>query len=217
MAEKIESAQPLPETEKTVEQEQTVTKKPRKEFVWTEKRLEAFNKMREGLATKVEISKQLKEEKKIQEKEEIKKRVKAIMEKTALQSSEPKEAEQKKKKAKSKEIKESSASEEEVEFSTSEEEVKKPVKKQKEESKKDKKSRKQKPKRKQIVEEVSEDSDSSEDASSSDSENEMDFVHNQRQGSYSHKQLKNHSRDKINGKSARRAQFVNPMDRFILL
>ena len=54
-------------------------KKARKPFEWTDKRLEAFKKMREGLVTKNEISKELKAEKKKSEKDEIKKRIRDLM------------------------------------------------------------------------------------------------------------------------------------------
>jgi len=237
--EEISESKPIGQKESVKENtsEQTVTKKPRKEFVWTEKRLDAFGKMREGLATKVEITKQIKEEKKVKEKEEIKRRVKEIMEQTTLSSSSSRaissgESDIKSTK-KDKKVNKSSSSnvcvskdetESDPEFSESEEEVeqKQPQKgkkvkpsAKKQEEKEEKKSRKQKPKRKQVVVESSQ-SESSEQ-SSSEEENETDFVHNQRQSSYSHKQLKNHSKDRVEGKSARRAQFVNPMDRFILL
>lgn len=55
------------------------SKKDRKPFAWTEKRLEAFKKMREGLDTKNEIAKEIKAEKKKSEKDEIKKRIREIM------------------------------------------------------------------------------------------------------------------------------------------
>lgn len=61
------------------EESQSVPEKKRKEYVWTEKRVEAFNKMRKGLAEKTEITKQLKEQKKREEKEAIKQKVKEIM------------------------------------------------------------------------------------------------------------------------------------------
>ena len=55
------------------------SKKQRKPFEWSEKRLEAFKKMREGLEMKNQITKKLKEEKSKSEKEEIKRRVREIM------------------------------------------------------------------------------------------------------------------------------------------
>lgn len=54
-------------------------KKNRKPFEWTEKRKEAFDKMRAGLELKNEIALKLKLEKQKKEKEEIKKRVREIM------------------------------------------------------------------------------------------------------------------------------------------
>lgn len=54
-------------------------KKDRKPFEWTEKRKAAFDKMRAGLELKNEIALKLKAEKQKTEKEEIKKRVREIM------------------------------------------------------------------------------------------------------------------------------------------
>lgn len=52
------------------------TKKP---YEWTEKRKEAFDKMRSGLAMKVEVTKQMKKEKRESEKKDIKERIQKIM------------------------------------------------------------------------------------------------------------------------------------------
>lgn len=57
----------------------TKAKKDRKPFEWTEKRKMAFDKMRAGLELKNEIALKLKAEKQKSEKEEIKKRVREIM------------------------------------------------------------------------------------------------------------------------------------------
>jgi hypothetical protein len=54
-------------------------KKARKAYEWTEKRAEAFQKMRDGLALKVEVASQLKREKKEMEKKDIKERIAKIM------------------------------------------------------------------------------------------------------------------------------------------
>lgn len=54
-------------------------KKARKPYEWTEKRAEAFEKMRSGLAMKVEVTQQLKKEKRDLEKKAIKERIQKIM------------------------------------------------------------------------------------------------------------------------------------------
>ena len=47
----------------------SVAKKERKKYEWTPKRQEAFAKMREGLDTKVQLTKKIRVEKKLAEKE----------------------------------------------------------------------------------------------------------------------------------------------------
>lgn len=53
--------------------------KSKKPYVWTEKRKAAFDKMRDGLAMKVEVTKQMKKEKRDLEKKDIKARIQKIM------------------------------------------------------------------------------------------------------------------------------------------
>ena len=53
--------------------------KAKKPYEWTEKRKEAFEKMRSGLAMKVEVTKQMKKEKRDSEKKDIKERIQKIM------------------------------------------------------------------------------------------------------------------------------------------
>ena len=54
-------------------------KKARKPYEWTEKRATAFQKMRDGLAMKVQVAQELKKEKKDAEKKDIKDRIAKIM------------------------------------------------------------------------------------------------------------------------------------------
>jgi hypothetical protein len=61
------------------EEAASAPKKARKAYEWTEKRAEAFQKMRDGLALKVEVASQLKREKKEMEKKDIKERIAKIM------------------------------------------------------------------------------------------------------------------------------------------
>ena len=61
------------------EQTSTIPEKKKKKYEWTEKRVEAFQKMRKGLEEKTLITKQIKEQKKKEEKEAIRQKVKEIM------------------------------------------------------------------------------------------------------------------------------------------
>lgn len=61
-----------PEELKKTEEKVTKNGKPRKQFEWTPKRQEAFDKMRKGLEEKVTLTKQLKEEKRKPKKNSLK-------------------------------------------------------------------------------------------------------------------------------------------------
>ena len=163
-------------------------KKPRKKFEWTPKRLEAFNKMREGLETKNEIAKKLKEEKSKSEKDAIKKRVREIMNMSAA----------------AKEMEKESSSE----GSEEESEEEKPVKtKQKTPKKAPKKEKEKKKRAKPVVEE----SDSEEEEETSSSEEEERVYLNKKQ-----RDRVAVSKAKT-GKAIKTAPLHNPWDNYILL
>ena len=166
-------------------------KKERKPFEWTDKRLEAFKKMREGLETKNVIAKELKAEKKKSEKDEIKKRIREIMSSS------------------SKELKVKPSSADSSDESNSEaEEPKKTSKKAVATEERPKKASK---KSKRAVVEVQDESSSEEEASSeSESEEERVVMSNKQ-----HERLKAQKQNK--GKTSRTAVLFNPMDQFILL
>ena len=74
--------------EKGLEKEETeASKKAKKPYIWTEKRKAAFDKMRDGLAMKVEVTKQMKKEKRDLEKKDIKARIQKIMNPSSQKSS----------------------------------------------------------------------------------------------------------------------------------
>jgi len=157
-------------------------------IVWTAKRKEAFEKMRQSLEEKNELTKQLKKEKEMAEKEEIKKRVRAIMKSTKTE--------------KKMEDESGSSSEE------SEEEKPKKVKKGKKEKKDE---RKKKEKRKKVESSESEsDDDASSVSSASSVEKEKETYSKRMVDRYRHEKEKS-------GKTAKHASYVNPLDRFILL
>jgi hypothetical protein len=206
-----EKSDPLKESTLPATEEKTVTKKVRKPFEWTPKRKEAFDKMREGLQNKVEITKQLKLEKKLSEKEAIKQRVKAIMEQNSIASS----AETKEKKKTKKKVSMESESEVSSGSEASEEEAK---------PKKKKNVPKKRPssKKKRHVS-SSEDSDSVSESSGSEDEQE---ARDKRERSskhggkavYSEKEKKRFDADRRGaGKASRQYQYTNPLDQFILL
>jgi hypothetical protein len=166
----------------------TVSEKKKKPYVWTAKRKEAFEKMRQSLEEKNELTKQLKKEKEMAEKEEIKKRVRAIMKSTKTE--------------KKMEDESGSSSEE------SEEEKPKKVKKGKKEKKDE---RKKKEKRKKVESSESEsDDDASSVSSASSVEKEKETYSKRMVDRYRHEKEKS-------GKTAKHASYVNPLDRFILL
>lgn len=168
----------------------TKSGKPKKPYEWTEKRTEAFEKMRQGLQDKVEITKRLKEEKKHAERNAIKVRVKQIMES---------------KKGPLKEYSESSSSE------SSEEEAPRAKKK----SHVEKREAIAAPalplkKRKEVIVEAS--SSDGESGSDSDTTFAAATPH------YTPKQHKHYQHSKLDrGKALKVAQFVSPLDKYILL
>lgn len=175
-------------------------KKARKQFEWTPKRKEAFDKMRKGLEEKVSITKQLKEEKRRSEKEAIKSKVKEIMS-------------SKKGIIHNQETGDSSSS------SSEEEEIPKVVMKKEKKSKKEKKevfeiasppTKKEKKRRAEVVVQSS--------SSEEESEEEEAPVRGRDASNYTDRQVREYQNAKVErGKVVRRAQFVNPLDRFILL
>jgi hypothetical protein len=189
-------------------------KKARKPYEWTEKRAEAFQKMRDGLALKVEVAQQLKKEKKELEKKDIKERIAKIM------NSAQKE-EQSTKRRKGRKEPETSDSEQEMEkgsvSSDSEEEErqlilrkqrsKTPVKLTKHELKEQKRegdrSRSKRKEKERYIEES--------DSGSSESEEESFEIASAKQ--------KQHYRDaKVNlGKVQKSTRTLNALDNYILL
>ncbi len=184
--------------------------KKRKEFKWTEKRLEGFNKMRKALEEKNIITKQLKAEKAKSEKDEIKRRVKAIMQKQQDDAAVSVGVDSKTKK-KSKVIASSSDSNN----SSSEDEVSRPKKKSSSSSKAKKETlppKKDKRKKKRPVEV---DSESSNSSSEGDSQSEDD---KEERAVLSARQRQDYEKGKRNvGKTPKQSTYVNAMDQFILL
>lgn len=171
------------------------SKKPRKPYEWTEKRKQAFDKMRKGLEEKVMLTKRIKDEKKRSEKDAIKAKVKEIMnsKKGSIVTQES-----------------DSASSD----SSSEEEAPVQRKKTKEQrqavlAKEEKKSSKRKK-----VREVSSEEEQEEEVDSS-SEEEAPQRH---QNHLSAKQHQHFMKSKVDrGKAVRSTPYVNPLDQFILL
>jgi cobalamin biosynthesis Mg chelatase CobN len=166
----------------------TVAEKKKKPYVWTAKRKEAFEKMRQSLDEKNELTKQLKKEKEIAEKEEIKKRVRAIMKSTKMEKKMEEESN-----------------------SSSEEEVEEKPKKSKKGKKEKVEIRKKKEKRKKVESSSSESDDDDSSVSSASS------IERPKE-SYSKRMVDKyrHEKEKV-GKTAKHATYVNPLDRFILL
>ena len=176
---------------------------PRKEFEWTPKRKEAFDKMRKGLEDKVMITKQIREEKKKSEKEAIKSRVREIMQS---------------KKGPIPEFSESDSSSDEDERP-----IQAPAPKKKKSSSRAEiiappvaQAPIRHKKRKEVVPIVEEEESASEYSSDEYEEEEIRAPRPQVQ--YTPTQHRNYQRDKAErGKAIKVAQFVNPLDRFILL
>jgi hypothetical protein len=168
------------------------SKKSKKEFKWTPKRLEAFEKMRAGLETKNELTKKLKEEKSKKEKDDLKKRVREIMSFTSAA-----------KDLKNTKMDADSASEENSSESEQEEKKdKKVIKKKKEPEVKFKKRSKK---------EVASSSEEESDKQDSDSgEEERAYLSRK-------KQEKLRKSKEKSGKAVKTTPLYNPMDRFILL
>jgi hypothetical protein len=183
-----EEEKQVDEPEEKISDGGTVEAKKKKPYVWTAKRKEAFEKMRQSLEEKNELTKQLKKEKEKAEKDEIKKRVRAIMQTTKMEKEKDSD---------------NSSSEEE------EEEVK--PKKGKKEKKEKKKEEKKKAKRKKVESSESEsDDDASSVSSSSSIEKEKDTYSKRMVDKYRHSKASS-------GKVSKQANYVNPLDRFILL
>ncbi len=163
-------------------------KKARKKFEWTPKRLEAFNKMREGLETKNEIAKKLKEEKSKTEKDAIKKRVREIMNMTAA----------------AKEMQNASESEE------SEEESEVEVKTKSKSKTPVKAPKKEKLKKKRAKPVVIESESEEEEESSASEEEERAFLSKKQRDRVAESKVKT-------GKASKTAPLHNPWDQYILL
>jgi len=170
----------------------TKAKKDRKPFEWTDKRKAAFDKMRAGLELKNEIALKLKAEKQKSEKEEIKKRVREIMNGQV---------------SKEKEASSTSSEESEEEVKASKKSKKsKPEKKVviKEEPKKEKKSRKAE----KVVVESEEESAGEEEESESEQEKYI----------RSKKSVDRAQKNRVEtGKTQRTSTHYLASDRFILL
>lgn len=176
----------------------TNPKKPRKEYEWTPKRKEAFEKMRKGLEEKVSLTKRIKDEKRRAEKEAIKAKVKEIMNSKRGKVSIPEETDSS----------DASSEEEEPKARKKSSKEKKAVLKEKE--KESKKSSKRKPK--EIVSSEESGAESSEESS------DEEAIPAQQRDHFSLKQHQHYQKDKVDrGKAVKVAQFVNPLDRFILL
>lgn len=182
-----ESPASAPVEEESVKQ---TVKKSKRDYEWTPKRKEAFEKMREGLSKKVELTKLAKAEKKAAEKEELKRRVREIMQRGGKIEQE-----------------ESNAA-----SSDDSEESLRPVK-EKKVSKVAKETPKKETKKKKRVVEIppssEEESESEMSVDSDDYEERVVSTHKQR----AHQRQQKDSR----GKAPRQTVFQNPLDRFILL
>lgn len=189
------------------------SKKDRKKYEWTPKRKEAFAKMREGLETKVQLTKQIKQEKKLAEKEELKRRIREIMQKGG-------KSESSKPKSKSKSKMESSSEESEVSSDESSQDEALHRKKEKKHRSADtartKKKGKEEKRKKRKARETSSESEGVEQSSdSSSSEEDVRAKHTE---SASRRQLDQYRQNKVqSGKASKQTPFLNPMDRFICL
>lgn len=199
---------------KSEEVEESKGDKKKKPYVWTEKRLASFEKMRESLKNKVEVTKQLKAEKKITEKEEIKRRVREIMDKTNMNGATTSEKPPKKVK---KEVVESSEESSENESSADERILKKAaeiaLKK-----KRERKSAKKKSSSSRKVESSEEGEESEEDVQEAYESDEVRENMRKQKGFSSKKQVQQVQTSKREtGKAQRHTAYYNPLDQFILL
>jgi hypothetical protein len=175
----------------------TKPKKARKPYEWTAKRKEAFDKMRKGLEEKVSLTKRIKDEKKRSEKDAIKAKVKEIMNSK-------------------KGVVVTQESDSSSDSSSSEEEKAPRRKKSSSEKKpmKDTSNRSKIEKRKSRREESSEEEQNEQNGASSSEEEKP----RREQEHFTQKQHLHYQKDKVDrGKAVKVAQFVNPLDRFILL
>lgn len=183
-------AEVTPEKNELSTSESVKPKKERKPFEWTAKRKEAFEKMRAGLELKNEIALKLKAEKQKSEKEEIKKRVRAIMN--------------------GKKAKDEASSESESEQSDSSMELKKKHKKEKAEKPKKRSSSKEKKSRK-AEREIKESEDEEEDDSEESDSASDKYIRSQKSVAKAQKHRVN------TGKTQRTSTHFLPQDRFIYL
>ena len=171
------------------EPKQTV-KKTKRDYEWTEKRKEAFEKMREGLSKKVELTKLAKAEKKQAEKDDLKRRVREIMQRGGKIENE---------------------NSNEVNSDESEEEAPAPKEKKSAKSVKEL-PRKEVKKKKRAVTPPPSSSEESEGEMSMDSDDYEERIVS------THKQRTQQRQQKDSrGKAPRQTVFQNPLDRFILL
>jgi hypothetical protein len=195
------------------ESETSSSQKNRKKYEWTPKRKEAFAKMREGLETKVQLTKQIKQEKKLAEKEELKRRIREIMHQGG-------KSESSKSKSKSKSKMESSSEESEVSSDESSQDEALKRKKEKKHRSADtartkKSSKQEKPKKRKARETSSESEGVEQSSDSSSSEEDVRAKHTQ---SASRHQLEQYRQNKVqSGKAQKQTPYLNPMDRFICL
>lgn len=168
----------------------------------TEKQIAAFEKCLAKKKEKEEITKVLKEQQRISEKEAIKLKVKEIMEKTAAPISSKKESKQTK--AQTEEHSDHSSESE----SEQEVRIKKKDKKSKATKKEKRRSRKE---------------SSSEDDQSTEANDDMSASSEEEEDDYGRKTTSGRGRERArkeklgSGKVAKKAAYYNPMDRFILL
>ena len=183
--------QELTESANAAENEPVQTvKKTKRDYEWTPKRKEAFEKMREGLSKKVELTKQVKAEKKQAEKDDLKRRVREIMQRGGKLENE-----------------------ESNDVDSGESEVDIPAPKEKKSAKSVKELPKKEIKKKKRAAtpppSSSEDSESEMSVDSDDYEERIVSTHKQRT-------QQRHQKDS-RGKAPRQTVFQNPLDRFILL
>ena len=179
--------------------EETVvkSKKPR-----TEKQIAAFEKCLAKKKEKEEITKVLKEQQRISEKEAIKQKVKQIMEKTGAPISSKKDSKE------SKAIPQPQSDDSSGSESEQEVKIKKKEKKEKARKKEKRRARKE-------SSSESENVNSSDDDMSASSEDEEDA---RGRKTTSHRGRERARKEKqSSGKVAKKAEYYNPMDRFILL
>ena len=177
--------------------EPSKTKKP---YKWTPAREKAFERMRQSLSEKNELTKKIKKEKQKAEKDDIKRRVHEIMNTS--------------KKSEEQQMSQSESSDDSSSSSESEEEVR-PTKKDKKKKpkKKEKADKKVHVSKKRTKKEASSSESSSEQSSQSESEEERPDRY-----AATKTAVNNYRQRKLEkGKAPKTSMTVNPLDRFILL